>query len=119
MENTENAFEWLCIDTDLTFNRGNIRKRHFLSLAMRSRRGKKSKGDDVLEEYEATNTLSVMRRALLGHIPETWNLQLPALIHAMITTLLMKTGETYCKTDITTMVMMTPMMNGVAGIVCI
>ncbi|KAF4103031.1 hypothetical protein G5714_015914 [Onychostoma macrolepis] len=32
----------------------------------------KSKGGDVLEEYEATNTLSGMRRALLGHIPETW-----------------------------------------------
>ncbi|KAF4113191.1 hypothetical protein G5714_005736 [Onychostoma macrolepis] len=72
MENTENAFEWLCIDADVTFNRGNIRKRHFLSLEMRSRRGKKSKGDDVLEEYEATNTLSGMRRALSGHIPETW-----------------------------------------------
>ncbi len=32
----------------------------------------KSKGDDVLKEYEATNTLSGMGRALLGHIPETW-----------------------------------------------
>ncbi|RXN35714.1 integrin alpha-M-like protein [Labeo rohita] len=28
-------------------------------------------GDDVLEEYEVTITLSGMRRALLGHIPET------------------------------------------------
>ncbi|KAF4103462.1 hypothetical protein G5714_016345 [Onychostoma macrolepis] len=88
MENTENAFEWLCIAAEVAFNRGNIRKRHFLSLEMQSRRGswssrgkhrmvhagltEKSKGDDVLEEYEATNTLSGMRRALLGHIPETW-----------------------------------------------
>ncbi|KAF4097937.1 hypothetical protein G5714_021945 [Onychostoma macrolepis] len=72
MEKTENAFEWLCIAAEVAFNRGNIRKRHFLSLEMRSRRGKKSKGDDVLEEYEATNTLSGLRRALLGHIPETW-----------------------------------------------
>ncbi|RXN03395.1 hypothetical protein ROHU_013414 [Labeo rohita] len=29
-------------------------------------------GDDVLEEYESTNTLSGMRRFLLGHITETW-----------------------------------------------
>ncbi|KAF4111041.1 hypothetical protein G5714_008072 [Onychostoma macrolepis] len=38
-ENTENAFEWLCTDAEATFNRGNIRKRHFLSLEMRSREG--------------------------------------------------------------------------------
>ncbi|KAF4100329.1 hypothetical protein G5714_018525 [Onychostoma macrolepis] len=37
-ENTKNAFEWLGIDAEVTFNRGNI-KRHFLSLEMRSRRG--------------------------------------------------------------------------------
>ncbi|RXN16045.1 hypothetical protein ROHU_008478 [Labeo rohita] len=50
-----------------------------LSVGYRRRRGRFNRkteiffhlGDDVLEEYEVTITLSEMRRALLGHIPET------------------------------------------------
>jgi len=47
------------------------------------------------------------------------NLQRPSLIHAMIITLLMNPGETYGKAPISTLVMMTLLLNGAAGIGCI
>ncbi|RXN19829.1 hypothetical protein ROHU_025507 [Labeo rohita] len=74
-ENTEKIFSFTH-DAEQT-GKLVLSRKHLKADAEVTLTGKRKKeiffhsGDDVLEEYEVTITLSGMRRALLGHIPET------------------------------------------------